>query len=120
VSARIVEMVVRDERAVIPIGSFIPRFGVTLCVVGREGVLRVRGNLAAGAARLRRSAASLREALAQAGLRFLERQSIMRDPTTEIPSGGQLALHMACFGWGVPPSNLDRCSAFEQAPYLRE
>ena len=30
VSARIAEMVLHDGRAVIPIGSFIPRFGVTL------------------------------------------------------------------------------------------
>jgi L-lactate dehydrogenase len=41
VSARIAEMVLRDERAVIPIGSFNQKFGVTLSlpsVVGRHGV----------------------------------------------------------------------------------
>jgi L-lactate dehydrogenase len=44
VSARIAEMVLRDERAVIPIGSFQERFGVTLSlpsVVGRDGVTEV-------------------------------------------------------------------------------
>jgi L-lactate dehydrogenase len=44
VSARIAEIVARDERAVIPIGSFQKRFGVTLSlpsVVGRQGVLAV-------------------------------------------------------------------------------
>jgi L-lactate dehydrogenase len=44
VSARIAEMVLRDERAVIPIGSFHKQFGVTLSlpsVVGREGVSEV-------------------------------------------------------------------------------
>jgi L-lactate dehydrogenase len=43
VSARIAEMVLRDERAVIPIGSYNDRFGVTLSlpsIVGRWGVLR--------------------------------------------------------------------------------
>ena len=43
VSARIAEMVLRDERAVIPIGSYHDRFGVTLSlpsIVGREGVVR--------------------------------------------------------------------------------
>src|SRR3979490_1006735 len=43
VAARITEMVVRDERAVIPIGSYNNRFGVTLSlpsIVGRNGVVR--------------------------------------------------------------------------------
>jgi L-lactate dehydrogenase len=43
VSARIAEMVLRDERAVIPIGSYHDRFGVTLSlpsIVGRGGVIR--------------------------------------------------------------------------------
>ena len=43
VSARIAEMVLRDERAVVPIGSYHPRFGVTLSlpsIVGRGGVIR--------------------------------------------------------------------------------
>jgi len=41
VSARLTEMVLRDERAVIPIGCYNPDFGVTLSlpsVVGRDGV----------------------------------------------------------------------------------
>ena len=44
VSARITEMVLRDERAVIPVGYYNPTFGVTLSlpsVIGREGVHRV-------------------------------------------------------------------------------
>jgi L-lactate dehydrogenase len=44
VSARIAEIIARDERAVIPIGSFNRRFGVTLSlpsVVGRHGVIEV-------------------------------------------------------------------------------
>jgi L-lactate dehydrogenase len=43
VSARIAEMVLRDERAVVPIGSYHDRFGVTLSlpsIVGRSGVIR--------------------------------------------------------------------------------
>ena len=42
VSARIAEMILRDERAVIPIGSYHERLGVTLSlpsIVGREGVV---------------------------------------------------------------------------------
>src|ERR1700712_4681473 len=44
VCARIAEIVLRDERAVIPIGFFQPKFGVTLSlpsVVGRQGCLQV-------------------------------------------------------------------------------
>lgn len=44
VSARIAEMVLRDERAVIPVGSHQRAFGVTLSlpsIVGREGVVAV-------------------------------------------------------------------------------
>jgi L-lactate dehydrogenase len=44
VSARIAEMILRDERAVIPIGSLQKQFGVTLSlpsVVGRGGVIEV-------------------------------------------------------------------------------
>jgi L-lactate dehydrogenase len=71
VSARIAEMVVRDERAVAPVGSLIGRFGVTLSlpsVVGRDGVLQVlEPELAPEERRaLEVSAANRREALAQA------------------------------------------------------
>ena len=44
VCARIAEIVLRDERAVAPIGVYDSKFGVTLslpCVVGREGCLQV-------------------------------------------------------------------------------
>jgi L-lactate dehydrogenase len=44
VSARIAEIVLRDEGAVIPIGVFNPKFGVTLSmpgILGRNGVSRV-------------------------------------------------------------------------------
>jgi len=44
VSARIAEAVLRDERAVLPIGVYNPKYGVTLSlpsVVGREGVNRI-------------------------------------------------------------------------------
>jgi L-lactate dehydrogenase len=71
VSARIADMVVRDERAVAPVGSFIPRFGVTLSlpsVVGRKGVLQVLDPELSPEERraLEVSAANLRDALAQA------------------------------------------------------
>jgi L-lactate dehydrogenase len=44
VSTRIAEIVLRDERAVIPIGSYNPRFGATLSmpsVLGRDGVVQI-------------------------------------------------------------------------------
>lgn len=44
VSARIAEVVLRDERAVIPIGSYNPEYGVTLSlpsILGRAGVERI-------------------------------------------------------------------------------
>ncbi len=44
VAARLTEMILRDERAVIPIGCYNPSFGVTLSlpsVVGRDGVQRI-------------------------------------------------------------------------------
>jgi L-lactate dehydrogenase len=67
VSARIAEMVLRDERAAIPIGSYHEKFGVTLSlpsVVGRDGVVRTfepemspeeRQALERGAASLKKS-----------------------------------------------------------------
>jgi L-lactate dehydrogenase len=60
-------MILRDERAVIPIGSYNDRFGVTLSlpsIVGRGGVVRTlepemsseeQQALAFGAANLRKS-----------------------------------------------------------------
>jgi L-lactate dehydrogenase len=67
VSARIAEMVLRDERAVIPIGSYSEKFGVTLSlpsIVGRGGVIQTfepemsheeRQALEQGAANLKKS-----------------------------------------------------------------
>jgi L-lactate dehydrogenase len=68
VSARIAEMVVRDERAVIPIGSFNKKFGVTLSlpsVVGRPGVTEILEPDMSAEERqgLEKSAESLRNAL---------------------------------------------------------
>src|SRR5438105_8680691 len=44
VSARLAEMILRNERAVVPIGSYNPTYGVTLSlpsVVGRQGVVQI-------------------------------------------------------------------------------
>jgi L-lactate dehydrogenase len=70
VSARVAEIVLNDERAVIPIGSFQPTLGVTLSlpsVVGRTGVAQVLVPEMSEEERsgLERSAASLRAALDQ-------------------------------------------------------
>jgi L-lactate dehydrogenase len=43
-AARIAEIILRDERLILPIGSFSPRYGVTLSlpsVLGRDGIARV-------------------------------------------------------------------------------
>jgi L-lactate dehydrogenase len=68
VSARIAEMVLRDERAAIPIGSYQPSLGVTLSlpsIVGNHGVVAVLApELSAEEAKgLQQSAESLRSAL---------------------------------------------------------
>lgn len=72
VAARIAEMIGRNEGAVVPIGTYQERFGVTLSLpsyVGREGVTRVlMPTLAADEARaLDESAATLRRALQSLG-----------------------------------------------------
>ncbi len=77
VSARLTEMILRDERAVIPIGSYNPAFGVTLSlpsVVGRDGVQRVIEPEMSDAERqgLQRSAEAIKSALSR--LSFKERQ----------------------------------------------
>lgn len=69
VCARIAEMVLRDERAVIPIGFYNPKYGVTLSlpsVVGAEGVAQVlEPEMSATEQQgLRRSAEVLSEAVA--------------------------------------------------------
>jgi len=73
VSARIAEIVLRDERAVIPIGCYNPNYGVTLSlpgIVGRQGVSRILEPIMSVEERqaLRRSADALRSALAHVGL----------------------------------------------------
>lgn len=72
VSARIAEMVLRDERAVIPVGSHQPQFGVTLSlpsVVGAAGVTEVLMPALSDEERdgLDKSAAVLKQALARVG-----------------------------------------------------
>jgi L-lactate dehydrogenase len=72
VSARIAEMVLRDERAVIPVGSYQDEFGVTLSlpsVVGRGGVVAVLQPELTPEERngLQRSAQSLKSALQAVG-----------------------------------------------------
>ena len=73
VSARIAEMVLRDEGAVVPIGSYNARFGVTLSlpsVVGRRGVAAILEPAMTEEERqgLERSAETLRAALRQVGV----------------------------------------------------
>ncbi len=71
VSARIAEMVLRDEHAVIPIGSYQREFGVTLTlpsVVGSEGIVAVMQPVlsAEEGSALERSVERLRRALERA------------------------------------------------------
>jgi L-lactate dehydrogenase len=85
VSARIAEIILRDERAVIPIGCYNPTFGVTLslpAIVGRRGVVRVLEPAMSADERqaLLRSAETLRSALAHVGGATAERKD----------SGGQM------------------------------
>jgi L-lactate dehydrogenase len=70
VAARLAEVVLRDERMVIPIGSYNPADGVTLSlpsVVGREGVVRILEPDLSQEERqaLQRSAETLRRAVAR-------------------------------------------------------
>jgi L-lactate dehydrogenase len=72
VSARIAEMVLRDERAAIPIGSYQGEFGVTLSlpsIIGRVGVISVLPPELSDEERiaLEKSAERLRSALNQVG-----------------------------------------------------
>jgi L-lactate dehydrogenase len=73
VSARIAEMIIRDERSVIPLGSWNPEYGVTLSVptvVGRGGVVRrMPPDLSATEQQaLQKSAETLRAAVARLGI----------------------------------------------------
>jgi L-lactate dehydrogenase len=72
VSARIAEMVTRDERTVVPVGSYQARYGVTLSlptVVGRGGAKQIiEPDLSADERQaLERSADTLRSAAARMG-----------------------------------------------------
>ena len=78
VCARLTEMVLRDERAVIPVGCYNPTFGVTLSlpsVVGREGVHRVIEPEMSDAEQqgLQRSAEAIKSALSRLNLKELRR-----------------------------------------------
>ncbi|MDB4957093.1 MAG: malate dehydrogenase [Myxococcales bacterium] len=80
VCARLTEMVLRDERAVIPIGRYNAKFGVTLSlpsVVGRGGVDRILEPEMSDAERqgLQRSADAIRGALAQVDLKVSRRKT---------------------------------------------
>ena len=72
VSARIAEMVAKDERLVIPIGAYNKDYGVTLSlpsVVGKGGALRILEPQLSSDERkaLRNSAATLRAAVRRMG-----------------------------------------------------
>jgi len=80
VSARLAEMVLRDERAVIPVGCYNPTFGVTLSlpiVIGREGVHRVLDPEMSDGERqgLQRSAEAIKAALSRLSLKESERRT---------------------------------------------
>jgi L-lactate dehydrogenase len=72
--ARIAQMVSRDERAAVPVGSFNPAYGVTLSlpsVVGKRGVERILEPAMSDEEKqgLRRSAETLRAALQARGIK---------------------------------------------------
>jgi L-lactate dehydrogenase len=80
VSARLTEMVLRDERAVIPVGCYNPTFGVTLSlpsVIGREGVHRVLEPEMSDAERqaLQGSADAIKAALSRLSLKEFQRRT---------------------------------------------
>ena len=80
VSARLTEMVLRDERAVIPIGCYNPKYGVTLSlpsIVGREGLAGVLESEMSDAERqaLEQSAAAIKKALSRLKLAASPRQT---------------------------------------------
>jgi L-lactate dehydrogenase len=76
VSARIAQMVLRDEGEVAPIGSYVAKYGVTLSlpsIVGRHGVIQAiePAMSEAEAKALEHSAETLRNALRCAGIQRL-------------------------------------------------
>jgi L-lactate dehydrogenase len=79
VCARITEMVLRNERGVIPIGFYNPKYGITLSlpsVVGTEGVVQVLEPRTSAAEQqgLVRSAEVLRKALTRLNLNMSPRE----------------------------------------------
>ena len=73
VAARLAEVVLRDERAVIPIGSYNAKYGLTLSmpsIVGRAGVVRILEPDMTDEERqaLQRSAETLRKAASRIGV----------------------------------------------------
>jgi L-lactate dehydrogenase len=80
VSARLTEMILRDERAVIPVGCYNPTFGVTLSlpsVIGRKGVQRVIEPEMSAAEQqgLQRSADAIKAALSRLSLKESRRKT---------------------------------------------
>jgi L-lactate dehydrogenase len=80
VSARLTEMILRDEGAVIPVGCYNPAFGVTLSlpsVIGREGVRRVLDPEMSAAEQqgLQRSAEAIKAAVSRLSLRESPRKT---------------------------------------------
>ncbi len=80
VSARLTEMILRDEGAVIPVACYNPTFGVTLSlpsVVGREGVRRVLEPEMSAAEQqgLQRSAEAVKAALSRLSLKESRRRT---------------------------------------------
>ena len=80
VSARLAEMILRNEQAVIPVGSYNPTFGVTLSlpsVVGRDGVQRViKPEMSAAEQQgLQRSAEAIKAALSRLSLKEIGRRT---------------------------------------------
>jgi L-lactate dehydrogenase len=80
VSARLTEMILRDEGAVIPIGCYNATFGVTLSlpsVIGREGVRRVLAPEVSAAEQqgLQRSAEVIKAALSRLSLKESRRRT---------------------------------------------
>src|SRR6202158_882282 len=80
VSARLTEMVLRDERAVIPVGCYNPTFGITLSlpsVIGREGVHRVlEPEMSDGEQQaLQTSADAIKAALSRLSLKEFQRRT---------------------------------------------
>jgi L-lactate dehydrogenase len=80
VCARIAEMVLRDERAVIPVGFYSPKYGITLSlpsVVGTDGVAQVLEPEMSAAEQqgLGRSAEVLRKAVTRLNLSMSPREA---------------------------------------------